>query len=192
MADRLPPDRLPASEALRRLIADRRLLQRRLRIAVLAVPALLALIATLEWRPPALLLWNASASAPIGLYAINPWRRPRRGDLAIAWPPGPARRLAAGRRYLPSNVPLVKRVAADAGDRVCARGRSVLVNGRTAAIRRVADGQGRPMPWWSGCRRLGGDDDLLLMDRPGSFAGRYFGLSRANQLLGRAILLWAR
>jgi type IV secretory pathway protease TraF len=30
------------------------------------------------------------------------------------------------------------------------------------------------------------------MDSPQSFDGRYFGVTRANEILGRAELLWAR
>src|SRR3546814_4705332 len=42
---------------------------------------------------PKLLLWNASASAPIGLYRINPFSRPAVGDMvAVAPPPALARR----------------------------------------------------------------------------------------------------
>src|SRR3546814_8134729 len=41
---------------------------------------------------PKLLLWNASASAPIGLYRINPFARPAVGDMvAVAPPPALAR-----------------------------------------------------------------------------------------------------
>jgi type IV secretory pathway protease TraF len=73
-------------------------------------------VAALSWSiltPPApRLLWNASASAPIGLYRVEPDSVPDRGDWAIAWPPGDVRDLAASRRYLPTGVPLVKRVAA--------------------------------------------------------------------------------
>src|SRR3546814_14105689 len=73
--------------------------------------------------PPApRLVWNASASAPQGLYAVTPgaWVEP--GEMVIARVPLSYRQLAAARRYLPMNVPLVKRVAAYAGDRVCASG----------------------------------------------------------------------
>src|SRR3546814_1434020 len=69
--------------------------------------------------PPApRLVWNASASAPQGLYAVTPgaWVEP--GEMVIARVPLRYRQLAAARRYLPMNVPLVKRVAAYAGDQI--------------------------------------------------------------------------
>src|SRR3546814_19934452 len=70
--------------------------------------------------------------------------------------------------YLPMNVPLVKRVAAYAGDRVCASGLGIFVNGRRVAERRVTDRMGRPMPMWEGCTVLRGRQLFLLMDHPRS------------------------
>jgi type IV secretory pathway protease TraF len=111
----------------------------------------------------------------------------------IAWPPGPARALGAERGYLPINVPLVKRVAAAQGDRVCAAGEALWVNGRLEALRRSADGSGRPLPWWTGCVDLQNGQFLLLMPgSAGSFDGRYFGLTERRDLVGTARLLWAR
>jgi type IV secretory pathway protease TraF len=114
------------------------------------------------------------------------------GDMVIAWTPKPVRQLAAVRQYVPFNVPLVKRVAAIGGDRVCAVGRTITVNGRRAAVRRTSDSAGRRMPWWSGCRKLGAGEYFLLMDGPDSFDGRYFGLTQRRDVVGRAVLLWAR
>src|SRR3546814_8237727 len=69
---------------------------------------------------------------------------------AIPRVPQRYRRLAASRRYLPLNVLLVKRVAAYAGDEICALESQVFINGRWAAERREADATGRPMPSWTG------------------------------------------
>ncbi|SEI55137.1 conjugative transfer signal peptidase TraF [Sphingobium sp. AP50] len=142
--------------------------------------------------PTPRLVWNASASAPVGLYWINPHATVAPGDMVVARLPEPVRTLAAARRYLPGNVPLVKRVVAEAGDEICALGDQVFVNGRPAARRRVADGAGRAMPTWHGCRTLRGQQLLLLMDSPDSFDGRYFGVTEGNELIGKAQLLWRR
>ena len=48
------------------------------------------------------------------------------------------------------------------------------------------------MPRWTGCRRLSGGEYFLLMDSPLSFDGRYFGVTQRKDLVGRAVLLWAR
>jgi len=85
---------------------------------------------TLTWPPAPKLLWNASSSSPRGLYLVRSADGLHAGDMAVAWPPDASRRLAASRGYVPYYVPLVKRVAAARGDRVCARGKAVFVNGR--------------------------------------------------------------
>jgi conjugative transfer signal peptidase TraF len=151
-----------------------------------------ALGATVMLRPVPLLVWNASASAPVGLYRVAR-HDIATGDMVVAWPPPSARDLAARRHYLPANVPLVKRVAAEPGDAVCARGQRIFVNGRRVAERRLRDGAGRPMPSWSGCVTLRRGAVLLLMaDNSASFDGRYFGPTSRSDVLGRAELLWPR
>src|SRR3546814_8096222 len=70
-------------------------------------------------------------------------------------------------------------------------GARVTVNGRLAAKRQTRDGAGRPMPWWSGCAELGPEEYFLLMtDSGASFDGRYFGITSAGDIVGRARLLW--
>lgn len=94
---------------------------------------------------------------------------------------------------MPDNVPLVKQVAAVSGDRVCAKRRAIFVNGRPAAIRRLRDPSGRRLPWWSGCQVLGAGDLLLLSaGTPEAFDGRYFGVTRRREIVGKATLLWAK
>lgn len=138
------------------------------------------------------LVWNASASAPIGLYSVLPGVSADPGDMVIARVPQPWRDIAARRQYLPANVPLVKRVTAAAGDDVCALGQEIFINGRWLTERRAFDAKGRPMPMWSGCERLRGRQLFLLMDNPASFDGRYFGITEGTDIIGKARLLWAR
>lgn len=190
MPDRCRPPVTHWVEELRRLFEQRRRTRRRLGLLALIGGMAALIAASLLWKPPILLVWNASASAPIGLYRLRPKVLVLRGDMVIAWTPGPARELAAQRQYLPANVPLVKRVAAAPGDEVCAEASSVLINRRRIATRRRSDGAGRPMPWWSGCRQLAAGEYFLLMDSPVSFDGRYFGVTRERDLVGRAVLLW--
>lgn len=148
-----------------------------------------ALAVTLAAPPAPQFVWNLSDSAPRGLYRVGAGKVGI-GDMVIARVPARWRGLSAVRRYLPANVPLVKRVAAGPGDMVCASGGWILINGRRVAERRAADGAGRRMPWWSGCVTLGGDALFLLMDRPESFDGRYFGPTRRGDIVGGARLLW--
>lgn len=177
-------------DQLRAQRAKRRRLGRRIAI----IGACITVLGLTAAFPPApRLVWNASASAPIGLYAVMPGAEADPGDMVIARVPDPWRMLAASRHYLPANVPLVKRVAAGPGDEICALGPEIFINGRWAATRLSADPHGRPMPWWNGCVRLHGHQFFLLMSSsPASFDGRYFGVTDGSQIVGKARPLWTR
>jgi conjugative transfer signal peptidase TraF len=157
-------------------------------VLVLAGLSLIGAAATLSTIPR--LVWNASASAPIGLYALV-GRGAQRGDLALVRTPQFVRDLAAMRGYLPANVPMVKRIAAAGGDLVCANGSSISINTNTVATRRKQDREHRLLPSWSGCRRLAGNEVFLLMARvPDSFDGRYFGPTSRASIIGKLVPLW--
>lgn len=142
--------------------------------------------------PTPRLVWNVSASVPVGLYSVHAAVL-RRGDMVVAQLPVPARAMAAERHYLPRGVPLVKTVAAVSGDTICADAAIVSINANPVATRAVADREGRALPWWHGCTTLSpGAVFLLLPDVPTSFDGRYFGPTSAGDIIGRARLLWAR
>jgi conjugative transfer signal peptidase TraF len=153
----------------------------------------LGLGTSLVVRARPILVWNASPSSPEGLYLVMPPANPAIGETVIAWAPRGARSLAASRHYLPAEVPLVKRVAAVEGSRICALGAVIFVDGRASALRERLDPSGRPMPWWTGCRVLQ-QGELLVLSRwvPQAFDGRYFGVTPSTDVIGRARLLWAR
>lgn len=176
-------------DALRAQTVQR--IRRGRRIVVVGFGALIVL-ASAVLPPTPRLVWNASASAPIGLYLVQPDALLDPGDMVVARLPQAVRQMAAQRRYLPLNVPLVKRAVAVAGDEVCALGQGVFLNGRRIAGRQIVDGAGRPMPAWSGCVRLRGGEIFLLMDASASFDGRYFGVTPRADIMGKARLLWAR
>lgn len=142
--------------------------------------------------PPPRLVWNPSASAPVGLWRIHPGKPVTVGDMVLAEPPERARRLAAERRYLPGNVAILKRVAAAQGDHVCLVDDVLAIDGRPLARLRTVDGLGRPMPRWRDCRTLREGEYLLLMDAADSFDGRYFGPVDASAIIGKATPLWVR
>ncbi|MEJ0024944.1 MAG: S26 family signal peptidase [Rhizomicrobium sp.] len=136
------------------------------------------------------LVWNASASAPVGLYAVvDP--AVAQGDLALVQTPATIRVLAAARGYIPANVPLVKRIAATSGDVVCAQGGAISIDAVYVARRRARDRASRLLPWWSGCRRLASNEVFLLMAQvPDSFDGRYFGPTSRAAIIGKLVPLW--
>ena len=144
-----------------------------------------------QFRPR--VIWNASASAPIGLYWVQDPEPLTREDLVLASLPGSMRPLAAERRYLPPHVGLIKHVAALSGDQVCSDGMRITIDGNEVAIRLTVDHEGRPMPLWTGCRSLKSEDVFLLMKGvPTSFDGRYFGVTSRGFIIGRLVPLWIR
>lgn len=133
------------------------------------------------------LLWNASASAPVGLYLIQPDDHFEVPDLVAVAPPSPLAHMLDQRGYLPLGVPLLKRIAALPGQQVCRRDRAVTVDGIAIAEAREQDSAGRALPVWRGCRRIAdGEVFLLNWQHPDSLDGRYFGPLPRNAVIGRA------
>lgn len=136
------------------------------------------------------LVWNASASAPVGLYLITPACSYPVGTLVLLEPPGWLAADLAQRQALPSGVPLLKRIAAGPGQTVCRRGAVILIDGAPRARVRLRDRGGRTLPRWTGCRQLGAGTFFFLNDSPLSLDSRYFGPLPARAVRGTARSLW--
>jgi conjugative transfer signal peptidase TraF len=137
-------------------------------------------IAEAHWRDVALV--NETPSLPKGLYLRAPDQRLRRGKVvAITQPPSARAYLAS--LHMPSDVKLLKRIVATPGDLVCREGETLRwPRGDMRAFEH--DRRGVPLPSWTGCRRLGADQLLVLGDTPTSFDSRYFGPVRADSVTG--------
>src|SRR3546814_11716332 len=85
--------------------------------------------ATALFEPLPRLVWNASASAPRGLY-LRLSQDFVRGDLVLARLPDEVRPLADERHYLARDALLLKRVVASRFDPVCMMGNAHQYNGR--------------------------------------------------------------
>lgn len=134
------------------------------------------------------LVWNASPSIPTGLYAIRGKASLRVGERVAIEPPPELRRLMRERGYLPDGVPLLKRIAAVSGQRVCRFAHGVTIDGTLVGVARARDRAGRPLPAWFGCRKLR-TGELFVMNpaAPDSFDGRYFGPLSIDDVIGRAM-----
>lgn len=137
------------------------------------------------------LIWNASASVPVGLYHLRSSSWPKVGDLVAVLPPKALGAYLAKRHYLPVGVPMLKHVSAVAGQRVCRAGSRVTVDGKYLGDARARDRLGRALPIWVGCHSLTADDIFLMNpDVPDSFDGRYFGPLPAATIIGRLSPIW--
>jgi conjugative transfer signal peptidase TraF len=140
---------------------------------------------------PKRLIWNTSASAPIGLYAVQPADALEVTDLVAVVAPPLIAEFMADRRYLPFGVPMMKRVLALPGQVVCRDGLDIFVHGAVIGRARERDKADRKMPSWRGCRRIA-DDEIFLMnwDAADSVDGRYFGPFARGYVIGRVRPVW--
>ncbi len=168
--------------------SDARMCRLRPAVIVGITVAAIAMLAVPVNAASARLVWNVSPSAPAGLYGIehDEWYV---GDRVAVQPSTLLAEDLDRRGILPRGKLLIKRVAAGQGDTVCRHEASLTVNGALAAVARKASDSGEKLPDWLGCQELGSSDVLLLGDTANSYDGRYFGVTSAHDILGRARIL---
>lgn len=150
---------------------------------------LIVLPAVATWSPH--VLWNASASVPVGLYRLHPVEQLTIGDLVAVQPPPALSDYLDALGYLPRSVPLLKHVAALEGALVCRSGDAITVDQLRLGHAHVQDRYGRDLPIWQGCHRLGaGEVFLMNPDAPDSLDGRYFGPLPLTTITARLTPLW--
>ena len=158
---------------------------------LLAVGLSLSLLAAAQIDRAPRLIWNASASVPVGLYVVRASHAPSLGDLVAVHLPENLTTLVVERSYFGADTLLLKRVAAVSGMTVCRDGLDITIDGTVIAQAAPADQQGRPLPRWTGCVTLSSAEVFLLVANVAdSLDGRYFGPLSADTILGRAIHLW--
>jgi conjugative transfer signal peptidase TraF len=160
---------------------------------------MLAAIATLGIGLPAVfhpaprLIWNASASVPIGPYAVRPAGRLSVGELVVVTPPEPLASFLAARRYLPKGVPLLKHILALPGQVVCRAKLTIITDGVAVGKALDRDHLGRALPTWQGCHVVATGEVFLMNPLSAdSLDSRYFGLLPATTIVGRADPVWIR
>lgn len=142
-------------------------------------------------HPVPRLIWNETASVPVGLYRLHADHALHVGDLVAVRLPEREAMLLARRGYLPSGVPLLKPVAALRGQSVCRIGVHVTVDGKPAGDAQSGDHWGRPLPVWQGCRHLASGEVFVMNPaEPHSLDGRYFGPLPVSTVIGRATPVW--
>jgi conjugative transfer signal peptidase TraF len=154
---------------------------------LVAAMALAAFGITTFCAMPMQLLWNATASAPIGLYAVGPASKLQIGDLVVVKPDEALEDLMVERGYIGSGVPLLKHIAALSGQQVCRIGRDIMIDGRFAAAALDRDSRGRELPVWQGCQHIAPNVVFLLNPAArDSLDSRYFGPLPVTDVLGKA------
>ncbi|MEX0308679.1 MAG: S26 family signal peptidase [Tateyamaria sp.] len=158
---------------------------------LLAASLSLGLLAVAHIDRAPWLIWNASASVPIGLYVVRASNPPSLGDLVAVRLPEDLSSWAIERGYVGADTLLLKRVAAVSDMTVCRNNLEITIDGSIVAEAASADQHGRPLPRWTGCVTLASDEVfLLLAGVADSLDGRYFGPLSADTIFGRTIPLW--
>lgn len=160
-------------------------------ILLLAAMGLASLAAPSVAVLPAWLIWNASASVPLGLYWLERPTGLEVGDVVAVMPPPPLAAFMVMRGYIGEDVPLLKHVAGLPGQRICRNGATVTVDGVVLGEALPRDRLGRDLPEWKGCRLLQ-DGEIFLMNPEvrDSLDGRYFGPLPADAVIGMARPIW--
>ena len=114
-------------------------------VLMLACAATVAVVLPIWLHPVPRLIWNASASVPIGLYAVQPEGALHLDSLVIVSPPEPLAGFLAERGYLPKGVPLLKHIAALPGQIVCRIDRTITVDGNALGEAFLRDRRGRAL-----------------------------------------------
>lgn len=161
-------------------------------------------LAALAWasfvQPLPRLIYNPSDSVPVGWYRVEPRQhqggalpRPLSVDsIVLVRLPTDATALAAQRGYLPTHIPLLKRVGAVAPQYVCIVAGQVRIDSVPVATALPADRLGRSLPSWRHCRPLiEGELFLLSVTNPASFDSRYFGPVNTSAVIGVARPVWS-
>jgi conjugative transfer signal peptidase TraF len=145
---------------------------------VLGVLVLAAVVST-RW-----VRLNLSPSVPVGVYRLARLAPPlARGTLVVLPVP------VAVRPWHRAWAPLLKPVAAVAGDEVCVQERTLWVAGASYGPV-YATAQGQVLPQLAGCQTVPEAHVLLASDAPRSLDGRYFGLTRIADLTAQAVPVW--
>ena len=150
---------------------------------------LIVIPAVVQWSPR--VLWNVSASVPIGLYRLQPVDQMVIGDLVAVQPPPALSDYLDERGYLPRGVPLLKHVVALEGALVCRSGDRITVDHRRLGHAHAQDRYGRDLPVWRGCHRLGaGEVFLMNPDAPTAWMAGISGLLPRTAITARLTPLW--
>lgn len=152
-----------------------------LQVMLFGTAALVALWISLE-RVPDLVLYNRTASMPVGFY-VRSFDPIEIGSIVTVEVHEVAHAYAL-ERGAGSEFRLLKRITATSGNIVCADGDQIIIDGEVRAFRQERDASGRPLPSWRGCVELSEGQFFVLGDSADSFDGRYFGIVGTSDIEG--------
>jgi type IV secretory pathway protease TraF len=127
---------------------------------------------------------NLSLSVPLGVYRLHPVQHPLTPGTLVVLPVP-----ASVQEVWPWWVPLLKPVAAVAGEQVCVREEGLWVGERYYGPV-LPEAQGHPLPHLTGCVHLREGEVFLASGVARSLDGRYYGPTPVSDLTAQATPLW--
>jgi conjugative transfer signal peptidase TraF len=157
----------------------------------LTIGAVAIVVGTIVAQPYPIYIWNSSASVPVGLYRVRPMTTLIVTELVAIKPPDLLAVFLNLNGYLPIGVPMLKRVLALPGQKVCRDRLTIAVDGAEVGQAQERDGRGRPLPTWTGCRVIAhGDIFVMNWQSTDSLDSRYFGPLPVSAVIGRVVPVW--
>jgi conjugative transfer signal peptidase TraF len=133
---------------------------------------------------------NLTPSEPAGIYRLVPGRITRGALVLFDQPNDPAASMLC--RYIPANLPLIKRAAALPGDVVRVSPYGVYVNGVRwpDSVPLLHDDEGRALhPYPFGVYRVAAREVWVMSNHPRGLDSRYFGPVPAASVISRLVPL---
>lgn len=135
--------------------------------------------------------FSSTKSMPRGLYLVIPAKKFSPQEIVEFTPPNNTLTFLKNKNWIPKSGRMIKYVFAVPNDKVCISGSSIWVNNnKIASVHKYYD-KNKLLPQTKFCGKLNTDEYLLLSTQnKRSFDGRYFGITPAKKILGKAIPLF--
>ena len=133
---------------------------------------------------PKILVYNHTASLPIGWYLILPYREYQVNDIVVFRPTEEIEELAVQRGWKQPGEPMLKQIGAleNMTWQIADNGQFYIGSAYWGQVAEQ-DSNGRPLPKLCGTYTVPHGNFLPVVKNPGSFDGRYYGTMPLNNIL---------
>ncbi|WP_440617200.1 signal peptidase I [Cysteiniphilum sp. 6C5] len=155
--------------------------------------AILAILYALLWLLKVLhigFIQQLTPSMPEGWYFTYPVADYHKGDNVVFIPNQQTEHYILTRKWLPRNIPLLKKIVGVPGDLLCIKGQNVYINEQWIGKIYQTDGKGNMLPVFQFCGKIPkGRYFMQGVANPHSFDSRYYGLVDKSQIMSKAVKL---
>ena len=129
-------------------------------------------------------------SMPEGWYFTYPVSSYYRGDNVVFSPDKQTENYILARKWLPKDIPLLKKIVGIPGDFLCIKQQNVYINGELLGKVYEMDDKGNALPVFSFCGKIAKDEYFMQgVANAHSFDSRYYGLVNKAQIMSKAVKL---